>query len=112
MCLAFGLVSGVASHPRQPAHPRPFMASHFWLVATEDDPERGIQAGDLFRWEHDGGRPRLRQVREWKNAADAMGLLADGVLSPLDDVAHDAALRQTVGAGRRVPARPPLKELK
>ena len=80
------------------------MAS-YTFIACEDDPERGIVAGDVFEWEHDGSHPTLHQIRAWKNAACALELLREGVVLPLAD-APPELLRQKISGGPEVLSEP------
>ena len=87
------------------------MAS-YTFIACEDDPERGINAGDMFVWDNHTGAARLRQIREWKNAALTLELLSEGLVVPLDAATPDLLTRQRVGEVRPGPPQHPIRVLK
>lgn len=80
----------------------------FVFVATQDSPEHGIIAGDMFLWQQtpDAGA-KVRQMRTWRDASSLLGLVGE-VLRPVSE-AHPAPLLQAVGQPPTVHPRPPLR---
>lgn len=77
------------------------------FIATDDDPERGIKAGDVFMWDYGPNGARLMQTRKWKNAASILELADLGLIQPLPALPSPA--RNVVGIPPHGGGVPPLR---
>ena len=95
--VAFGIFSVYRWHPARFRHPHaPTMSAepvNYVFVATQDSPEHGIVAGDMFLWQQtpDAGA-KVRQLRQWRDASSLLGLVGE-VLRPVSEAPPELLIR-------------------